>query len=388
MKKLFKRMLSAFIAITIAMGLYVFTTPPVSAWSEASTILSGKFYYVLNLGAGKSWDVKDESTESGAQMQMWKKVSNHQNQVFRFINTGDGWIIQPWNSQLVLGVENSSKSDGALVVQQVDEGLDSQRWDIGYGSNENIFGFKNRNSKKYITIEKSSKSNGARLVQSGYKSTWNQKFKLAKLSIEDVLSATWTRQISTSEISWTWNSSNAKFRESPRGIQVKISDSSWKLAGYYPTIDNTYLVRIEYIDPQTVSQIVWAKSEVPTLGKQLKNLAKEELKEESITFVLEKAGFKLPVVGIALGIYDLLNQDASAKEWEEFRSYAKPTNGKFPGIIKYTYVTTTFEPGGLNGEYWVVYLKESYEYSTWTGSDFSGQEVPSGMNGSWIFNYK
>lgn len=371
-----KKIIVFTLIICILTGM-VISPLQVLAATRHETIVNNACYYILNLTARKSLDVTNESTANGARLQMWTKYDNHQNQVFRLEYTESGWIIRAWNSGKVLDVSNGSKTNGAAVIQWDCHYSSNQKWDIVYNSDGSV-SFKNRCSGKYLDIEGASTRDGAKMIQYTSNGGWNQKFRLIRIYSDRVLSASWEWKWTDSNISW-WNKSMLN--------QTRFVKSGNKSRTISPTPDKPYLVKVDYIDPQTVFYMTRTKSFDKSTLQQIKDIVYGEGKEEAAAFLLKKLikyeGFG---IGIAIGCLEILLNRNNSTEWNRFVSVtAANSSGRVTGVIKKTYVTPTYEYYKQN---FTVSEKVSYVYSTWSGDNFNGSAVPNYLSGFWKLNFK
>ena len=343
-----------------------------SAATKVKSASSGNYYLIQHVGSGKYLDITDESTANGARLQIWQKYPEHQNQVFQFVKVGNYWKIIAHNSGKAIEVRNSSKSNNAHVAQWSYDGLKCQQWSIIQNS-DGIVSFKNRNSGKYLDVSGNGTANGTKVVQYTSNGTTAQKFRLYRLDNKDILSATWTRKFTNSQITWK------KFNFT----KPVLNNTCFQKNGYYPAPNIRYVVKVEYIDAETVHDLLVKKGlDKKTTLRDIKELLAGEYVEEKAAKMLKEMGYKNVPVGLAIGVLEILATSNSETEWNKF---AKTTrSGK--GIIKTTYVTIRqFE---VANQYYDSYLLESYtySYSVWNGN--GGVKAPSGYSGSWDYTFK
>ena len=375
MKK-FNRFLSMFLAVHLLFGLFSIN---VSAKTKVKKPSSGNYYLIQHVGSGKYLDITDESTPNGARLQIWEKYPKHQNQVFYLQKVNSYWKIVAHNSGKVVEVRDSSKSNYAEVAQWDYVGIACQQWKIITNSDGTV-SFKNRNSGKYLDVSDNGTANGTKVIQYTSNGTTAQKFKLYRLDNSDILNATWTRKISNSDISWNRTNLNS----------YVANYTSFTKNGCYPTPGKKYLNKVEYIDADTVHDMLVKKGLNKSTLDQINDIINGEAKEEAASALLRKMGYDIPGIGIALGVLETLSTSQSSKEWNNFANTTR--SGK--GIKKTTYVTIVKASyyGPLNsgktswGNNYYVDEAYSYTYSVWNGK--GGVSSPDDYSGSWSYTFK
>lgn len=384
-----KRALSLLLVVCIALCFCIPTTAMMHADAADSTISTG-YYLIKGVGSGKYLDVTDESKENGARLQIWDKFALHQNQVFYLTPVGDYWKIISYNSHKVIEVRDSRTDNGAPVAQWDYANIACQQWSI-INNGDGTVSFKNRNSGKYMDVSGNETANGTKVIQYEPNGTTAQKFELKKLYTEDVHSASWN--IKTSQIQTQW---------------VPVLGNTHNLSGYnfavknglaeVPVTGKTYLVKVEYIDANTVLDIICEKGMDPSTLEQLGDLIKGEATEEAVAKILQKAGWEVPGVGIIIGTAQILCSmtDKSGEEYKNFVTVARQgrDNGSVNCIIRKTYVTfnSQYSYGPLNdgttawGTYTNIVATERHEYSVWNSS--SQVISPTNSSGTWIYTFE
>jgi lysophospholipase L1-like esterase len=98
------------------------------------------------------------------------------NQQFRFVDVGGGYFkIQARHSNLLLSVRDSSRNDGADIVQWSDTGGANQQWQIL--DDGTYLRFVNRNSGKALDVWEKSTTAGDRISQYTSNGGTNQQFR-------------------------------------------------------------------------------------------------------------------------------------------------------------------------------------------------------------------
>lgn len=310
--------------------------------------------------------------------------------MFYLTPVGNYWKIISYNSQKVIEVRDSRTDNGAPVAQWDYANISCQQWSI-INNGDGTVSFKNRNSGKYMDVSGNETANGTKIIQYESNGTTAQKFELKKLYNEDVHSASWNMK--TSQIQTQW---------------VPALGNVHNLSGYYFTTKNgltevpvtgkTYLVKVEYMDANTVLDIICEKGMDPSTLSQLGDLLGGEATEEAVGTVLEKAGWKVPGIGIIIGTAQILfsSTDKSGEEYNNFVATARQgrTKGSVNCIIRKTYVTfnSQYAYGPLNngttawGTYTNIVANERHEYSVWDSS--SQLKSPKNSSGSWIYTFE
>lgn len=365
------------------------TTTMMHADVADSTISTG-YYIIKGVGSGKYLDVTDESKENGARLQIWDKFAYHQNQVFYLKPVGDYWKIISYNSNKVIEVRDSRTDDGAPVAQWDYANIACQQWSI-INNGDGTVSFKNRNSGKYMDVSGNETANGTKVIQYEPNGTTAQKFELKKLYNEDVHSASWSMK--TSQIKTKW---------------VPALGDTRNISGYNFTIKNglaevpvtgeTYLVKVEYIDANTVLDIICEKGMDSSTLNQLGDLLKGEATEEAVGAVLKKTGWEVPGVGIIIGTGQILFSltDKSGEEYNNFVAVARQgrTDGSVNCIIRKTYVTfnsqfvygTMDNATGSFGPHTNIIATERHEYEVWNSS--SQLKSPKNSSGTWMYTFE
>ncbi len=368
----------------IACILTAITVVPVSAASTVTNVTNNAAYYIQHVGSNKYLDITDESTSNGARLQIWSKYANHQNQVFELKKVGNYWKIIAHNSGKAIEVRDSRTEDRAPVAQWNYVGIACQQWKIICNS-DGTFSFQNRNSGKYLDVYGNGSSNGTKLIQYTKNNTTAQKFRLYRLYTNDVLNANWSRTFSTNEIAWTQYGINSNVYNYTRFNNGLFN---------YPTPGYKYLTKVEYIDRETVWRAIKNKSLDQSTLNQIAEVIKGEGKEEAAAWILAKLGFNdVPVLGVAVGVCEILFSASSNSEWNRFVHAVQYDGYGNTGVLKKTYVTITMQRnwGPLNdgtcswGWRYNIVETKSYTYASWSGN---GGISNTGYNGSWTFNFK
>ncbi len=375
MKKI-KGLISMLLVICMFIGMYPINA---AANTKVTKPVSGNFYLIQHVNSKKYLDITDQSKANGARLQIWEKYPKRQNQVFRFEKVGNYWKITANHSGKAIEVRDSSKSNNAHVAQWDYAGIGCQLWSV-ISNKDGTVSFKNKNSKKYLDVAGNGKANGVKVVQYKSNGTTAQKFKLYRLDKTDYSSAVWKRSFNTSSISWT------KFNY----LNPVANYTNYERSGYYPTPGKKYLKKVEYIDADTVFNMIKQKGLNKSTRKQIQDVLKGEITEEWAANKLKSMGYDVPGVGIALGILETLATSQSDAEWNKFVKTAKSGKGikktTYVSIVKYSYYGPLSNGTTAWGKKYYVDEAYTFTYSVWDGK--SGVSTPSGYSGKWEYVFK
>lgn len=125
---------------------------------------SSTIYKIINRKSGKVLDVKDGSTQDGAQIVQWTD-NGGDNQHWQLISAVSGYYkIKNVKSGKLMDIEGASKNDGANNIQWNDNGGLNQQWQF-IDVNGTYYKIKNHNSGKLLDINGGSTANGAKDIQ-------------------------------------------------------------------------------------------------------------------------------------------------------------------------------------------------------------------------------
>ena len=371
--------------------LFAFLTPTYAVITAENNISSG-YYRIKAFNSNKYFDIKDESTENGAELQIWDYFPLHQNQVFYFQKTEDYWKIYSCNTSKSIEVRDSRTDDGAPVAQWDYANLPCQQWYLIF-NDDNTVSIKNKNSGKYLDVSGNNTSNGTKIIQYEPNGTSAQKFILEKLNSSDIYNAAWKKDISS--IEWLYYPLNSSICN---GTPYVNSNNTYSWTGSAPAPGKTYLISVEYIDSNTVLNLICDKTIDKSTIEQLKDLISGECKEEAVAKVLEKCGVKVPGVGIAIGVADILisSTDPSSEEWKNFINSARQNknDGSVNPVIKKTYVDFSVQyryvPLGnattAYGTKTFVVSNIRHEFCVWDND--SQFKISDEKTGSWNYTFK
>nr|WP_051326248.1 family 43 glycosylhydrolase [Glycomyces tenuis] len=167
-------LVSALAAAGTVLAIALFAVP------SASAVETGVWYKIISRHSGLALDIRDGSTEPGAELNQWNDTGAR-NQQFRFLDSGGGYHrIQARHSGLVLDVWNWNADNGATIAQYDDLNGTNQQWQIqesgGYAT------FVNRFSGKALDVWEWSTEPGTRISQYDPAGGANQQFELVPVS--------------------------------------------------------------------------------------------------------------------------------------------------------------------------------------------------------------
>lgn len=392
-----KRMLSFILMIVMILTVCL----PAQAKTVKKSAKSGRYYRIKYAANNRYLDVPSENyIDNGTQLQIWDYAYGHQNQIFQLEDTGNGWHIKTMNGKIV-EVRDSSHEDFASVAQWDYHNLNCGLWKIKKNSDGTV-SFKNKESGKYLNVEGGGDAkNGTKMIQYPNDKTIAMKFYLELLRDEDVLSAFYEHKIDKSQIQWT--------AYNPLIDNIKNdSHFSYEKDGvyYYPTVGQRFFVSMEFLSPNSVSNLLKKKSYDKSTWKQITEAVEGEFTSEVATAVANRIAKdigierNIPFIGCALSILKIAYESQDQKQWNRFVDTVYiDANGRSSGIVVYTYcvVTKTHLPGpnynvlGDPSTDWWDYIRviPEIEYGSWTGDNFGDVSgVPVEGSGKWVYAYK
>lgn len=310
------------------------------------------YYRIVNTNSNKAIDVSGGVAGNEVNVHLWE-WNGTDAQLFKFEDAGNGFYYIKNKLGYYLDVYGAKCENWTNIQTYKKNGGNNQKWLLTSWINENT-------QKKGI------------------------------------LNASWevdlTNEISFEEIKTSLNPFAYNiFNESGYGDEVK-----------YPTPGKKYLVRIDYIDSDTVFEMIRHKSLNRSVLEQIKELIAGDAKNAGIEkiaiTILNGIGVKnVPGISTLVGVLEIF---ASANEQKDWNNFAKTTqNGQ--GIKKYTYVNFSrtipdSSPSGLypgipNFHYSIISYK-TYHYELWDGqaNDLSDLTTAVMMShtGKWTYKYK
>lgn len=176
------------------------------------------------------------------------------------------------------------------------------------------------------------------------------------------------------------------------------------LSGYHSPSNNfldmpvpgqKYLARIDYIDSDTVFEIIRHKSLNKSLLEQIIELIAGDAKnagvEEAATLILQRIGIeKVKGISTIVGVLEIFAISNSQKDWNDFAKTAK--NGQ--GIKKYTYVNFKRDilPRNIFKSYYAYTSYKTYKYEVWDGQANNLSDLQTTVmmmhKGKWTVKYK
>ncbi len=374
----------------------VFSLLVPAASAAAPALRNGSFVRIRHAGSGRYLDVPAEGIGSnGTQLQIWDYAYGNQNQIFRFFQTNNGWEIVSLQSGKCIEVRNSSHDDCAQVAQWSRHSGACARWDIVSNSDGTV-SLRNRESGKYLNVCGGGNApNGTRMIQYHDDKSSAMRFYIEEMTNSDVLSATYKRKITNSNIRWT--------RYNPvTSNTTNLTKFSRKSGSkfYYPTPGQKVFVSAEYLSPNTVGKLVQKHSYNQSTWNQIKSALAGSMSEDGIAALLKKLDFgDVPGIGYALGILQVLWNSRDEAEWNRFaQTVTYDAQGRCCGMIVYTFYTfsRTSSYGPLNngttawGWRYHITQNTTLEYQRWTGDNFGAvrSRHTANTSGSWYYSFK
>lgn len=387
-----KRALCLMLVLVTVLSLMV----PCASAASSETPKSGNFVRIRHAGSGKYLDVPAEGiSRDGTQLQVWDFAYGNQNQIFRLYYTSKGWEIVSVQSGKCIEVRNSSHEDCAEVAQWSRHTGKCARWDIVNNSDGTV-SFRNKESGKYLNVCGGGNApNGTRMIQYHNDGTSAMKFYIEIMYTSDVLSATYDRKISNSDIRWTRYNPSTSYTFNTTDFS-KQSGSNY----YYPSVGQKIFVSAEYLSPNTVAKLVHEHSYSDSVWKEIKSALAGDLSEAGIAALLKKLEFgDVPGIGTALGILQTLWNSRNEAEWKRFAdTVTYDAQGRCCGVIIYTYYTFnkigSYGPLNNATTAWGMryYIRQNtvLEYKAWTGDNFGSVRSykTSGTSGTWHYTFK
>ncbi|WET02448.1 RICIN domain-containing protein [Flavobacterium sp. YJ01] len=159
-------------------------------------IVSGGVYRLTHKGTNQSLDVKDASTQQGANVQQYTK---NETDAQRWIITkeSDGFYkLTHRGTTQVLDVDNNSSQPGANVQQWSDLGTDAQRWKIELMS-DGYFKLTHKNTNQCLDVVNNLAEPGTNVHQYTDNGNDAQRWKLDLIKLSGTLG---TNKVSNSQI--------------------------------------------------------------------------------------------------------------------------------------------------------------------------------------------
>ena len=132
---------------------------------------------------------------------------------------------------------------------------------------------------------------------------------------------------------------------------------------------------------------------------EIKSALEGELTEDAVSALIARLGFKVPGLGYALGILQVLWDSNDAAKWNQFVDAAKIDKyGHCSGVIVYTYYDIVEHPvygpmnNGTTAYGFKYYFKKipRVEYKSWNGDNFYDvSNLPTDVDyGNWSYHFK
>lgn len=211
---------------TSAMRFYLEEVSTSSSANESTahktmTPENGSYVRIRYAANGKYLDVPSEGvSKNGTQIQLWEYVYRNKNQIFRLVDTGNGWQIVSRQSGKIVEVRDSSHDDLAQVAQWDKHNSACARWDI-IQNDDGTVSFRNRESKKYLNVQGGGDAgNGTKIVQYHDDGTVAMRFYIEVVGKDDANFTYKTVSLNCSSDIDTWINSVLKVNDNLPGIIV------------------------------------------------------------------------------------------------------------------------------------------------------------------------
>lgn len=176
-----KKILSCLLISFLIVSSCVICSKPVSAYSEAPLIESGKLYYIKNKNSGKYLDVDHSAASLGTNVLQWP-LNKGVGQKWKVVHTGNGlykFISQVGDKNTVLDVSQKNNENRTNIDIWLDmEGATDRRFRIIRNNDGYSYRIVSQcsNFTKAVTVEGASCESGANVFQYQYNSSNNDEW--------------------------------------------------------------------------------------------------------------------------------------------------------------------------------------------------------------------
>ena len=390
-----KRTLAVVTCIILTIAILISN---IDARTVKSKPQSGNFVRISYAENGRYLDIP----EYRKQVELMDYQYGDQNQIFKLSDTGKGWKIISNYDNKVLQVSGGSNDDYAMIVKGDSTGKSYERWDI-ISNNDGTVSFRNKASGLYMNVYGGGDAeNETPIIQYHDDGTVAMRFYLEVMSYNDVLSATFKRNIKNSDLKWTQYPMNNPYNG------VYFNGTSWSRTYnnkyYFPSTGQSILANVEYQSPYTVANLMkdgyCDKQVLSEIGSAIKGEGAETLTGIAIKGLLKAVGISIkevPLLGYCVGTLLALLETQEIEGKNKYAEAVKiDSQGRCSGVIVYTYYDfydfTMFKPlnGGTTawGTTHTVRVSLRNEYKTWTGDNFNSVRTLPVSDGEWTYNFK
>lgn len=400
-----KKIISLMLMIALCLSV---TDVPVEAKWDVKELYSGEHYRIRYAGNGSYLDIPaDGYTANGTQLQVWEYAEGNQNQIFKLVDTGNGWHILSREGK-VIEVRDSRHDDGAPVSQWDSHDLACGLWDIQKNS-DGSYSFRNRESGKYLNVYGGGNaSNGTKIIQWYNDGTEAMRFYLEVLRYEDVKSASYKRpKFRKTEIVYLKHDKN----------DPSTKDwLNWDTTGlvyeddnyvYTPLPGEKVFVSMEFLAPDVVARTLVDGCYRPSFLDSIKEIASKNAVDQCNSIVLgtaakalgltgKAADYAIPGMELVFDISKAMFEIDENDDWNRYVDAAYPEGNAIQGVIIYHYYkiklydnlpvpgTSLVSPSIVKTDY--------IEYKSWNGDNFNDVWHPpvdtGGCNGTWTLQFK
>lgn len=375
-------------SLILALLMFFALCYPAQAKTNVTVPKSGRFYRICYAYNSRYLDIPAENYENnGTQLQLWDYAYGNQNQIFKLIDTGNGWRIVGQNGKIV-EVRDSRHDDYAPVAQWDAHSLNCGLWYIRDNSDGTV-SFQNKESGKFLNVMGGGDAgNGTKIIQYYDDGTIAMRFKLELLDVEDVYSATFQRTLYNTELSWVRDENTSSF--------VRIYNlSGWSYVEnnvlYRPELGQELFVSMEFISPNNVANLIKKRSYDKSVWVKIREALAGELSSQAITSLAESLGYNIPCVGVALSILQIIWDNQDSNKWNRFLDAVEiDERGRYSGAIAYYYDSPYITEMGMDDFALIMKKYRDRYYGTFEQSRFPfpyGQSGISDLSSEWYTYY-
>lgn len=402
--KIIKKLISFALSISMAGSLFATNTSALTYVDGSNvTVVNDGCYKIQHVESGKLLDIRDESKENGAVLQIWEEYLGNNNQIVKITSVGNCKVILQPNhveGKKVIEVRNSNMDDHGEVGMWDYVDIPCQQWYI-YRNDDGTYSFQNVNSGLFLNVEGNCTENGTRVIQYHDDGSSAMRFNLYRLDDTDITTAKFMA-----------NDNNVSYSAYPITTNTKnFSHYSGYVDGnlYLPTTNRKYLYSIQYLDFYTLLHTIGDAAKKATIEEMFKDFSRQKATEIGTDMIVDYAkkkglGFILDLVlkkgGYVLELMYNIYISSSNQEWNNFVDHAvaameiNSKNSYFGKCgLKVTTYNTVYMASGygpLNngttawGSYNIIKDKFSFSYSRWDEMGINRDM----SNGTWTYHFK
>lgn len=297
----------------------------------------GGYYKIINTHSNKAIDVSGGIAGNEVNVHVWEQ-NDTDAQKFKFESAGDGYYYIKSKLGYYLDVYGAKCEDWTNIQTYQKNGGNNQKWLL-------------------TTIN-------------GRNKNYNKS--------QEILNASWEVNLS----------GKIHFIRDINAVNISRYKSASGNLFDMPVPGQKHLARVDYIDSDTVFELIRNKSLNKTLLGEIQELVAGDAKNAGIekvgTSILSKIGIKnVPAISTIVGVLEILATSNKQKDWNDFAKTAQ--NNK--GIKKYTYINfdKTVIPRNPFEMIVTYYSYKTYRYEVWDGKTISEE---GGYTGIWSKRFK